>query len=500
MAIRWYTERLSAAVDQGQAHYDEAQRWLAKEDLFYLLVALLRRGDANRDWIFDRCREVQAAPNGHLDLWAREHYKSTIITFALTIQDILADPETTVGIFSHTRPIAKGFLRQIKQEFEGNGKLKALFPDVLWTDPKRQAPKWSEDDGIVVRRTGNPKESTIEAWGLVDGQPTGKHFNRLIYDDLVTKESITSPDMIKKVTSSWELSLALGVENGVRRYIGTRSHFADSYGEMIRRGAAVARVHPATSDGKVDGPPVLMQAETLREKRRDMGPYTFGCQMLLDPKADETQGFREEWLEYWPAAKFNDLNLYILVDPASDKKKHSDYTSMFVVGFGEDHCYRVVAMLRDRLSLTQRADALFAFHRDYRPQAVGYEQYGMQADIEHIKDRQKRENYKFKIVPLGGQLAKVDRIRRLIPLFEQGNILLPDHHMRVTAEGVNEDLTRIFIDEEYLAFPVSVHDDMLDALSRICDPDFVIVAPRVRTRQSNAGRANNAYRPQRWRG
>ena len=73
---------------------------------------------------------VQESPDGHLDLWAREHYKSTIITFGQTIQDILRDPEVTVGIFSHTRPIAKGFLRQIKRELESNQTLKDLFPDI----------------------------------------------------------------------------------------------------------------------------------------------------------------------------------------------------------------------------------------------------------------------------------------------------------------------------------------------------------------------------------
>jgi hypothetical protein len=56
---------------------------------------------------------VQAAPNGYLDLWGREHGKSSLITFGLTIQDILNDPEITVGIFSYSRPIAKAFLRQI---------------------------------------------------------------------------------------------------------------------------------------------------------------------------------------------------------------------------------------------------------------------------------------------------------------------------------------------------------------------------------------------------
>jgi len=54
-----------------------------------------------RQWYFDRCREVQTSPDGHLDLWAaREYGNPGNITFALTIDDILNDPEVTVGIFS----------------------------------------------------------------------------------------------------------------------------------------------------------------------------------------------------------------------------------------------------------------------------------------------------------------------------------------------------------------------------------------------------------------
>src|SRR5882762_6380284 len=195
-------------------------RNLCLTDLYFLLWYGLGRRDIARDWLFERCREVQDSPDGHLDLWAREHYKSTIITFALTIQDILNDPELTVGIFSHTRPIAKGFLRQIKREFEGNERLKSLFPDVLYANPERDAPKWSEDDGIYVKRKSNPKEATIEAWGLVDGQPTSKHFKRMLYDDVVTRESVTSPEMINKTTEAWELSLNLGAKGGKARYAG----------------------------------------------------------------------------------------------------------------------------------------------------------------------------------------------------------------------------------------------------------------------------------------
>ena len=106
-------------------------RHLCRTNLHWLLVHGLGRKDCDNDWVRERCIEVQADPDGYLDLWAREHYKSTIITFGLTIQNILNDPEITIGIFSHTRPIAKAFLKQIKREFETNDTLKGWFPDIL---------------------------------------------------------------------------------------------------------------------------------------------------------------------------------------------------------------------------------------------------------------------------------------------------------------------------------------------------------------------------------
>lgn len=446
-------------------------RRLCVEDLFFLLVYVLHREDCDRDWIYERAREVEAAPDFHLDLWAREHYKSTIITFALTIQDILKDPEVTFGIFSHTRPIAKGFLRQIKREFEGNKTLVNLFPDILWENPHKEAPKWSEDDGIIVKRKSNPNAATVEAWGLVDGQPTSKHFRVLLYDDVVTKESVTSPDMINKVNGAWELSLSLGVEGGIRRYVGTRYHYNDTYRLMMDRSAATPRIHPATADGKVEGKPVLMHPDTLAEKRKQQGPYTFACQMLMDPKADETQGFKEQWLKYWPANYFHKFNKIILCDPANEKKKANDYTVFMVLGLGEDENYYIIDMIRDRLSLTERCNVLFALHRQWRPQFVGYEKYGLQADIEHAQDRMNRDNYRFGITELGGGMGKNDRIRTLIPLFESGRIYIPDRLMKTNYEHITEDLTQTFIREEYLAFPVAAHDDMLDCLARITDAE-----------------------------
>jgi predicted phage terminase large subunit-like protein len=467
-------EAYLASGDQDLAR--ELMAEVCRTDLYVLLRYGLSRLDCDNEWVKARCEEVQASPDGYLDLWAREHYKSTVITFAKTIQDILCDPEITVGIFSHTRPSAKAFLRQIKQEFETNETLKAWFPDVLWANPHKDSPKWSEDEGIVVKRSSNPKEATVEAWGVVDGQPTGKHFGLLIYDDIVTKESVSTPEMMVKTTDALALSYNLGSHGGARRFIGTRYHYNDTYRTILERGTAKARIYPATKEGTVEGEPVFLTREQLAKKRSDMGPYVFACQMLQDPKADETQGFKEEWLRY-ASVPHKGQNLVILVDPANAKKKSSDYTSAWCIGLGADRNVYVHDMVRDRLSLTQRADLLMNWHRKWQPMAVAYEQYGMMADIEHIKDRQDRENYRFDITSVGGSMPKVDRIRRLIPWFEKGRVFLMPKLMKTNYEGVGVDLTKAFINEEYLAFPVAAHDDMLDALARFLDEDLPIAWP-----------------------
>lgn len=450
---------------------DQIQAGLGLIDRYYLLVVLLHRRDAIHPWLYQRCREVEAAPDGMLDLWAREHYKSTIITFAGAIQEILRDPEVTIGIFSHTADISTAFLRQIKVEFETNAVLQRLYPDVLYTRPERESPKWSEQHGIVVRRQGNPKEATVEAWGLVDGQPTSKHFSLLIYDDVVTLTSVYTPDQITRTTDAWALSLNLGSGDGRRWMIGTRYHQADTWRAILDRGAAVPRLHPATDDWTETGEPVFLTRTRLAEKRRDMGPYVFAAQMLQNPTADKTQGFRLEWVRRWQPSEWRSSVRVLLVDPASKKKRGSDYTSMGVIGLFPDRTYRVIDWYRDRLNLTERTALLFELHKRHAPILTGYEEYGLQADIEHIRFMQGpgQLNYSFHITTLGGTMPKTDRILRLVPVFEQGRMLLPDGIRHTDYTGRAYDPTEVFLREEYGDFPVPLHDDMLDMLSRIQD-------------------------------
>lgn len=447
---------------------------------------------------------IQVAAEDGLYMIGRHYcltHNSTIITFGKTIQRILSshgedapDPrECTIGIFSHSRPIAKGFLLQIKREFEANKVLLELFPDILFDNPERDAPKWSEDGGLVVRRRTNPKESTVEAWGLVDAMPTSKHFTDLVYDDVVVPGSVTTPEMIQKTSDALSLSYSLGAEGGCKRFIGTRYHFADAYKTVMDRGTAVPRIHAATHDGTPEGFPVLLTRASLADKRRNAGPYIFSSQYLLNPKADETQGFQRSWVEdRHNGTSWSAMNTYLLFDPASAKKKTSDYTSAWAVGLSSDQRVYVLDIVRDRLNLSQRTKLVFDWHRKYQPMQTRYEKYGKDSDIEHILGEQKRQNYRFEVTEVGGVTGKNDRIKRLIPYFEQHRIVLPRTLHYTAYDGKTCDLVHDFIEQEYMGFPVPVHDDMLDALARLFEPKLTLIWPTAKKKKTG-GESRRGY-------
>lgn len=481
--IAFYRDmRLAALEKAGTIGEDEMIRHFAENDLFFLLVYVLKRPDAVHPWLYARCREFEANPNDCLDLWARAHYKSTIITFSATIKEILCDPTITIGLFSHTRPIAKAFLRQIKREFEINDIMKRVWPDICYEAPQRQAPQWSEDGGITVKRHTNTKEATLEAWGLIDGQPTSKHYRLRIYDDVVTRESVTTPEQIAKTTEALQLSTNLGTKDGHARFIGTRYHMFDTYQHMIDNHLIdIVRKYPATIDGKDGSRPVFLTPAALAKTRKMQGAIVFAAQMLQDPKADNAMGFEEDWLQYHDltlsqAKTF--LNIYLMGDPSSSKKKiEGDFTAMWVVGVGADGNWYILDGLRDRLNLTERAERYIGFHRKWRPLKSGYEEYGIQADIEYFKIKMKEEVYNFDIIALGGSLAKRERILRLVPQAENRKIYIPRTLITKDYTGATVDLVRAFLTEEYIPFPNVRHDDMLDCLARMMDEDMEVTYP-----------------------
>lgn len=446
-------------------------RWLGRNDRFFLLGVLMQREDVlKKDWCYERCRELEREPDGWLDLWSRFHYKSTLITLAGSVQEILRDPEITIGILSYTKPFAQHFVDQIRRALEAD-ELKRTYPDILYDKPPRV--NWSTQGGLIVKRRGNPKEPTVSGSGLVDGQPIGMHYRLRIYDDVVTPASVTTPEQIMKTTEAWELSLALGTEDGGRQwYAGTRYHPDDTYSVILSRGTLRERRRLCVD---ADGKPTMMKAKDLDDLRHNMGAQTWAAQMLQNPIAAGVRVFKDEWLLYYSEEVPLDTSKMakcIIIDSANAKKKNSDFTVMLVMGRTGDGTWYLLDGVYDRLNLAERTRALFSLARAWWPfKMVWWEQQGAMSDVEHVRGEMNRELFHFPITALHHNAPKDDRIRRLVPVFEQGRIVIPGRMMRMRVDGQAVNLTQAFLDQ-YQKYPIVKHDDFIDCLASIKDPEI----------------------------
>lgn len=326
-------------ISEGNVDQRAAYRDLILNDLWFITYFVMRIPVANHPFWVQACREVEDGPEDFtLDVWAREHGKSSIITIAETLQYALKNPDCCTGIFSYVRPVAKKFLGALKGILQNERILYACFPDVVWENCEKQAPLWSYDEGLILRRTSNRPESTIAAWGLVEGMPTGHHYERRVYDDVVTEDISESVEMMEKVKTKFDSSQNIGKEGGHHRVIGTFYHHMDPL-TYIRDKKTVTgkplyhfRLKPATEDGTSMGVPVFLSEKRLSDLR---STRTFNCQQLLDPSPVSDRSLNPAHLIKIDRGQIpKELYRFMLVDQAGDSATniHSKKEDSWAVG------------------------------------------------------------------------------------------------------------------------------------------------------------------------
>ena len=282
---------------------------------------------ANSPFAVGYAREIEDGPlDFTLDLVAREHFKTTLITIAETIQYVVNNPENSTAIFSHVRPQAKKFLSTIKDIFQRETFLQACFADVIWGNCEKDAPIWSMDEGLVLRRKTTRPQPTVGAYGLIEGMPIGMHFERMIFDDISTEDTAESFDQMEKIKLKFDSAQNLGKENGHHRVIGTYYHHEDPLVYVKNKTTPEGnkkyhvRFKPATEDGTAMGKPVLISQRRLDDLKLTR---TFQCQQLLDPSPSADQRLNPDFLrriekEFIPRGIYK----FMLIDQAGDRESN----------------------------------------------------------------------------------------------------------------------------------------------------------------------------------
>lgn len=483
------------AMTRGDIKQRDGFASLFKGDLFAIVCFAMGIEKANHPFIVKQCRLVEEGPeSGTVDIWAREHFKSTIITIGRTIKRILNDPESTTAIFSYKKPAAEKFLDGIRKVLE-SPLMVWTFPDILYEKPDSQAPSWSLQGGIRVKRNSTSRrEHTVEAFGLIEGMPTGGHFDHRIYDDVETDDLAQNPEQLQLCFNKFEMSRNLGSDGGTESIIGT---YYSHCGVLVKLGEKKnilgepmydLRIFPATDNGKIDGNPVFFSQEYLDSKKTDS---TFSTQQLCNPTPGHE---RKIHFDRFKSVSRGDLPSkrikVMIVDPAGDKEvqtgNKNDRWAMVTIGvkpfiddLGLSDIYIEDGICDEFASSESNDAACDMYIRNGRISVLGVERVATDSAWLHIKNALKAKGRYMDLMKkekVGGNLMLLAPSGRAKMKKILDNLEYPLNNGKVhIVDDINPEILTL-LKTECDKFPF-FHVDLLDAISYVYDvlshPNFL---------------------------
>lgn len=413
------------------------------------------------DFQIDFMKEVQLSTEILL-LLPRGHGKSELITIAYPIWRMCKDPNIKILIRNENSDNAEKFLSAIKSILTENPILIALFGQF-----KKEGNIWSSDQIIISQRNVPQKDPTVATGGL-NKSMVGGHFNLIIDDDLVSNYNSQTKVMVDKVIDFHNLTPPLADERNFQWItIGTRWTYYDLYNRIMEfePHVKVIKMSAIKDDGSILFPE-LFTYEKLMKKKGTLGSYQFSCQYLNEPIDDKDATFKHSWV----SAMFdfdqknipNNINNFILVDPAISQAKRSDFTSILVVAMDADRKIYIREIIHAKLTQGEQIDTTFVLVDKYHPEMVGIEANAYQKVLgEYYENQMVKNNFYFPLKQYSWHTNKEVRIKKLQPYFERFDI----HCDRRLENSDN-------LEYELLKFPKAEHDDTIDTLASFLSVAF----------------------------
>ena len=420
-------------------------------------------------------------PVRRLWLWSRGFFKTSIITEAHTLWLIVNNPNVRILIVSFSLDVAKKPFGAIRNHLIGNEDFRYFFREFCPVPNKEGKIEFGTTEYFTIpNRTKSLKEPSVMCAG-VGTNITGLHFDVQKIDDLVNKDSVTNETQIQQSKDYFSLLGPLFDNPTCPRQdvIGTIYHFFDLHSIILKANKFQCSVVPVhNKDYSFNFPERISQENFEREILGDPNnnPYDIQSQYLLNPINPADAKFREEWWKEYDTLP-EGLSEYVLCDPASTQKKKSDYTVIQRWGVDSEFNFYLLDGIRDKLRANERVRKYVDMAKQCkRLKGARYEEIGgRQGDLENICDEFIKAKLPATPKPTKNTTAtKIDRIeQRLVGQFHAGKILLPKSIIhRSDFDGKSYDFVTQY-KMEFLQFPFSEHDDILDCTSQLFDGEFI---------------------------
>jgi len=365
--------------------------------------------------------------------------KSTLMSVARCVFEIVRNPDVRILLASNTQAQAEGFVREARGHLERNPIFRALFGDLV-------GPKWTDRELIVSVRRRIAKEPTIFVTG-VGGALVSRHFDLIICDDIVDEENSRTESRREKLrTWFFKVMLPCLEPEGRLGIIGTRYHYRDLYGYLMETGfvPSVTIIRAIDAEGKSPWPEKF-PVKRLERIRREAGTVIFNAQYQNDTEAMKGAVFKEKWLRFYGMVP-ETLRIFQGVDLSIARHAGSDYFALVTIGVDEWENIYVLDCYQARLSFRQQTAAILERFRRFDPIRVAIESNAYQAaQVERV-----RELGVVRAAKVFTTRDKLSRAWKLSALFEDGRVLL--------GRNMHE------LVDQLLTFPQCEHDDLFDAL------------------------------------
>ena len=460
---------------------------------------------------WDHDKKILMLPRGHV--------KSNILTVGYALWCIVRDPNIRVLIYSHKDEDAIKFGEIIGQYILTHDTFRLVYPEVHPDEDRGRRKAWSHHRKLVARKQTELTEATIEIASR-NISVTGRHYDLLIADDLVTKENVASSDQIKRTQEDHELCESLLDPGAQELVLGTRYDWSDEYGRIIDTPDLAAEydiwVQPVMTDLDVfyeflsgsrdwsrkddfkyliypsrytladrdyrDKKNPANSRKSLLVTYRVQGPTSFANQYFLEPFDPKSQKFKEEdiiWLDRLPEDR--EFSTFRLLDISSEIDNQDSYTALLTVKQDQYCNIYVTDIYWGQFNAPDIAQELvdgMKVPRDEQPYAVGHEPGPYERALKPWLDKLAYSQGVFvPMRPMPGsehQKSKNEHIMGLEAWVKAHKI----HILRTCRNAA-------ILIEEMVKFPKFNRKDCLDALAQIP----VIIFPGISLDETHEGPA-----------
>jgi len=382
------------------------------------------------------------------------HTKSEFASYLLPAWFLGRYPEKKVIQTAHTAELAVGFGRKVRN-LVGDDDFKKVFKGVSLQADSKAAGRWNTNKGGEYFAIG------------VGGAVTGKGADLLIIDDPHSEQEARSPDgsvfdpVYEWYTSGPRQRLQPG---GAIVIVMTRWHQRDLTGQILkasqnRDGSDAWEIIqlPAILPSGNSLWPEFWKLDELEKLKAELPASKWSAQYQQDPTSEETAIIKREWWRPWEKKNPPECEFIIQSwDTAFLKTERSDYSACTTWGVfyteNDDGTSGANIILldafKDRMEFPELKMVAMKMYNQWEPDACIVE--AKAAGTPLIFELRQMGLAIGEFTPSRGN-DKIARVNAVSDLFASGVVWAPQKHW---AEEVIE---------EFAAFPVGEHDDLVDS-------------------------------------